>query len=299
MQFFHKANDHKELLESIEKEKNDPNSKEFLRIYVEKEKERKRKERERLDRENEIRKNKICYICGNENTYIRQNGKDVWIGYRNDNDELIGLLCTTCYKQTKRNIVQTCRLCGYIGPIINLKYFRDEKGYWDGSYICKNKCAKTRIGDLNPNSRYATGYITEKLIAKYLNIETCSEITGKINCQKGYDLWHEDWERIQSKGSRLIIHNGIPGWQYSILKNIYCDFFFCIGYDEERRHVESVHIIPNNEDICKLGILFIPEFGYSEFDIFEEDIDAWEKLFCTMKLDNCFAFKSKIKSKNK
>lgn len=287
------SNNNKELLESIENGKNNSSSEDFLRIYKEKEKERKKTKIERLNIEREIRKNKICNICGNDNTYTRQNGKDVWIGIRNDNDELIGLSCTTCYDHTKRKIIKKCCKCGYERPFKYLKINRNDNGYWDGSYICANGCAKTRIGELDPDSKYATGYITEKLIANFLGIETCSDITGRINQQKGYDLWQEDWERIQSKGSRLIINNGISGWQYGIYKNIGCDFFFCIGYDEERRHVESMLIIPNNDDICRLDMLFVPEFGYSEFDIFEEDIRPWDDLFHTMRLDNCTAFKNR------
>ncbi len=259
-------------------------TKEFFRR--EKENDKKRREKEKI-----IRQNKICYICESSDTHIRTNGKDVWVGKRDDNGELIGLLCINCYRQIRRETVNTCYKCSAEQSIVNLNIYRDDVGYWDGeSYVCRNGCAKTRTGNLDPSIAYSTGYITEKLIGKFLGIETCSDRTGKINRQKGYDLWHEDWERIQSKGATLGINNGIPGWQYGIYKNIVCDFFFCIGYDKERRHVESMHIIPNNEDICKLSGLFISELGYSRFDIFEEEVKPWDDLFHTMRLDNCPAF---------
>ena len=102
---------------------------------------------------------------------------------------------------------------------------------------------------------------------------------------------HEYWRKIDAKGSSLRIQSGsLLCHSFGINKNKKADFFFCIGYDEDRKHVKAVFIIPNNEDISKLGIITVPcdrDSKWNEFKESEEEVKKWDDLFHTMKLDNC------------
>lgn len=141
---------------------------------------------------------------------------------------------------------------------------------------CRNK-------NLDPDSKTGFGYTNEILVAKFLGIKTCFDITGNFNYPK-YDLLeHDDWGLINAKGSKLY-ENGHH--QFTTNKNIKPDFFFCIGYDEYRRHVLKVYIVPNDDHISKLHALPILMNG-SKYRWFEEDSKPWDDIFHTLKLENC------------
>jgi hypothetical protein len=130
------------------------------------------------------------------------------------------------------------------------------------------------------------------LVKKFLGIEDCFDITENFN-YPGYDLIeHEDWGKIDAKGSSLLTEKRTLGLhhRFSTHKNKKADFFFCIGYDEDRKHVLVVYIIPNDVDISKLDAIYVPYNGSSKYNIYkesEEEIKKWDDVFHTMKLDNC------------
>lgn len=150
--------------------------------------------------------------------------------------------------------------------------------------------ADCRKGNLDPDSNTGKGYITEVLVAKFLGIKTCFDITGNFNKGK-FDLYEdENWGRIDAKGSSLHYYNGYLIWCFGTNENIIPDFFFCIGYDEDMKNVEYVCIIPNGDDVCESTAIWITKNGNSKWDKFkesEEEVKKWNDLFHTLKLDNC------------
>lgn len=187
----------------------------------------------------------------------------------------------------------------YIGTCPYFEEMKDSKIEINSCDQCKilirrryySKClTDCRNNDLDPDSDVGKGYITEVLVAKFLGIKTCFDMTGVFN-HKAFDMYeHEDWGKIDVKGSNLYDYNGYLTWHFNTKKNKYPDFFFCIGYDKEMMHVESVYIIPNGDDVCELVSVSIPKGRHSKWNVFkesEEELKKWDELFHVLKLENC------------
>lgn len=255
-----------------------------------------------VDRMDFLNKLIKCRLCGSEET--RRNGNDeyLWIPDNNRDGAWTGkYLCYDC--RYLNNI-----FCSECERIDRLLYTYDENGLWNGKRVCYgcSKSCKTynerrklsaacRNGNLSPKSSVGKGFISEILVAKFLDIRTCFDITGNFN-YPGYDLLeHEDWGTINVKSSSLLKNRFHT---FGTRKSIKPDFFFCIGYDENRKHVIAVYIIPNEEYVNKLYSIAVPfgkDFGNSkwyEFRESEEEIQKWDELFHTMKLDDCPVLRS-------
>ncbi len=151
----------------------------------------------------------------------------------------------------------------------------------------QKKKALCRNNNLDPKGKMGKGYITEVLVAKKLGIKTCFDVTGNFN-YPGYDiLEHKDYGKINAKGSTL---SKSGHHHFNTNKSTKPDFFFCIGYDEEMKHVISVYIILNDDDVNILSSISIPYYNSSIWDTFkeiEEEVKKWDELYHTMKLENC------------
>jgi hypothetical protein len=103
---------------------------------------------------------------------------------------------------------------------------------------------------------------------------------------------HKDWGKIDAKGSSLFLQNNATNTLYHIFhtnKNKTADFFFCIGYDKDRKHVIRVFIIPNEENVSNKDTIYVPYNRDSKWNIFKESelVKIFDDLFHTLKLDNC------------
>jgi len=139
-----------------------------------------------------------------------------------------------------------------------------------------------RTGTLDKNCSTGIGYVTEVLVAKFLGIKTCFDIEGKFN-HLAFDIYEdEDFGRINVKGSTFRGN----GCSFAIRKNKIADFFFCIGYDRDRKHVKVVYIIPNEDYISEMASLYISIDDFT-YEWFRQDEKPWDELFHTMKLEDC------------
>jgi hypothetical protein len=196
----------------------------------------------------------------------------------------------------QHNSTETCYRCGEsFDDVLGVPNREKDKdgntlGIWD-CVNCYNKYKRDcRNNNLDPNSKQGIGYITVVLVKKFLGIEDCFDITGNFNHPEYDMIEHEDWGLIDAKGSSLLTQNDYLHHKFCIRKNKKADHFFCIGYDKDRKHVLVVYIIPNDEDISKLGVIYVSYNGYSKYNIFkenEEEVKKWDDLFHTLKLDNC------------
>lgn len=206
------------------------------------------------------------YIEKNEKNYINDN----MIKYGIE-DDLLGVISHDDIKD-----------------IIRMEKERKRFTKHNGKY--QKKKTDCRNGNLNPNSSLGKGYVSEILVAKFLGIKTCFDLTDNFSYPK-YDMFeHEDWGIINVKGSSPIRRENNSYWGFSTRKNTRPDFFFCIGYDENRKHVEIVYIIPNEHYVSAIEGIHIPCNGNSKWDIFkerEDEVKKWDDLFHTLKLENC------------
>lgn len=209
-------------------------------------------------------------------------------------------------------LAESNNVCCICGNVIRNIYYEELDSFGNltgriscAKYSCRAKAtAGCRNKDLDPNSNSGKGYVSEALVAKFLGIKTCFDITGNFN-YPGHDLLeHEDWGLINVKSSSLILKrsDNIPSFYhiFNVSRNSRCDFFFLIGYDEEREHVIAVYIIPNEDYVSKLTGSRIPFNVRSKWNIFkesEEEVKKWDELFHTMKLDNCPILRKKSVNK--
>ena len=210
----------------------------------------------------------------------------------------------------KYNSTNTCYRCGESFDKVSQNPLKekDKNGKWLGIWDCYNCYQKydpnsqrnklklerdCRNNNLDPNSPPGIGYITAVLVKKFLGIEDdCFDITGNFNYPKYDMIEHEDWGLIDAKGSSLLTdkRNGCLYHSFHTRKNEKANFFFCIGYDNNRKHVKVVYIIPNEENISKLDNVPIPYKGNSKYNKYKEsekEVKKWDDLFHTLKLDNC------------
>lgn len=259
-----------------------------------------------------------CRICGSGDTRILSNGKPIWIRDFDIDQEFTGeYLCYKCHYHADKK----CYKCGKTGRI-NKEYINER---WTGKFICRNcrfvhdavycsfcnkeisrsyyqklddtdnptgkifcgKClpkisADCRNKNLDPDSVAGIGYMTEALVAKFLDIKTCFDLTGKFN-HRTFDMYeHDDYGKIDVKGSSFTGNS----WCLHINRNKKCDFFFCICYDKDRKHIIRVYIFPNEEYISGNVQLYI-NLDDIDYDFFREDEKPWDDLFHTLKLGDC------------
>lgn len=156
---------------------------------------------------------------------------------------------------------------------------------------------KCRNNDVDPDSIQGFGYITEVLVAKFLGIKTCFDMTGNFN-YGNFDIYeHEDFGRINVKGSKMYNNRNYYYWQFNTKKNKIPDFFFCIGYNDIRTDIESVYIIPNENYVVEFNCIYINKY-WDEYEDpyywFKEDPKPWNDLFHTLELENCPVLKTRI-----
>lgn len=153
---------------------------------------------------------------------------------------------------------------------------------------------KCRNKNLDPDSTKGFGYISEVLAAKFLRIRTCFDMTGIFN-YRDFDIYqHEDFGRINVKGSKLLYYKGYYYWSFNTKKNKIPDFFFCVGYNDTRTEVLCVYIIPN-ENVPTHTIRINKNWDQDKdpYYWYKQDPKPWNDLFHTLKLEDCPVLKTR------
>ena len=152
---------------------------------------------------------------------------------------------------------------------------------------------KCRNKNLDPDSPQGFGYMTEVLVAKFLGTATCFDMTGNFNYREFDICQHDDFGRIDAKGSKLLYYKGCYYWTFSIKKNKTVDFFFCIGYNDTRTEVISIYTIPNENITGDLYINKNWEGHKDPYYWYKQDPKPWNDLFHTIKLEDCLVLKTR------
>lgn len=128
--------------------------------------------------------------------------------------------------------------CGFCGKKIKRSCYENE----DKKIACPrcaHACWKTK--ELDPDSTKGISYMTDLLVAKKLGIQLNTNKTGRL--LNFVDMTHHKLGNIKVAGSKLdrnSRHNFLISKSY--VDKI--DTYIFIGYDEERRHVLRVYIVP-------------------------------------------------------
>lgn len=170
----------------------------------------------------------------------------------------------------------------------------EDKAYIYDEHMKDKSRQKCRNKDLDPDSTKGFGYMTEVLIAKFLGIETCFDMTGNFN-HRAFDMYHhEDFGRIDAKASKLFHDKNCYYLEFHTKKNKIPDFFFCIGYNESRTDIICVYIIPN-ENIMSHTIRINKNWNQHKdpYYWYKQDPKPWNDLFHTLKLEDCSVLKTR------
>lgn len=212
------------------------------------------------NKKEEFFKGRICYICGNNKTKLRPRGTPYWTHYRNDNGELIEdkFVCYRCQHKIYRELPD--------------------------SYNEANKLVKDwRTGNLDIDSSAGKGFISETIV---VSITGSSNMNINMNDFRWpYDLEHNYYKRINVKG--YVPYYGM--WIYQTNGKENFDTYFLLGYDENRKNIETVHIVPNKDWVFNLSKITIVRNSskISKYDLFRIDAkpysDAYHSLMEFLK----------------
>lgn len=166
---------------------------------------------------------KKCCICGDTKTYVNNSGTSQWCSHKCDKDNCTGYLCRKCYDMYDV----------------------------DSPNNLRKSTANCRTGNTSKGSPQGRSIIYQAVIVKVHDIVDLNIKNNNFGCH--IDMEHPVYGKIDAKGSKL--KNG--RYSFSIRKKIYCDTYFCMGFDEYWNSVESMYIIPNDDWIASLKDLSI------------------------------------------
>lgn len=231
-----------------------------------------------------------CNKCRNNDTYVDNSGRKVWLRYygENNKEEWDGKswICNNCYHKILNNIPNSYK------NIIKLM-------------------TNSRNKNLDISSETGKGLIGECIVANVFEIRSCNgcNIIKNYDFHNPYDLDHGTiltygkYGKIDVKTSKLLENPlGHYKWTFHNYGKIDCDSYICIGFDEFRNNVESVHIIPNDKNIINANDIGIYKYvdisrgsKWSEFMVDHKQYnDVYH--FILSNLDKCPVFK-KIENK--
>ncbi len=168
-------------------------------------------------------KGRICNVCGSDKTTLSTRGIPRWTYYRDDNGEIIKdkFICYRCQQRIYRKM--------------------------PNSYNEANKLVKNcRTGNIDINSSVGKGLIGEAVV---VSITDSSNMNIDMNNFRWpYDLEHIHHKRINVKG--YVPYHDM--WIYDTDGKENFDTYFLLGYDENRKNIESMHIIPNKDWVYNL-----------------------------------------------
>ncbi len=191
-------------------------------------------------------KGRVCHLCGNSNTKLTSRGVPSWACYKDYNGEVVEnkFICDSCKQKIIRNMPDSQSNI--------IKHMRN----W-------------RTGNLDKDSSAGKGFISESVVAKVICASNVN--TDMNNFAMSYDLYHDIYGRINVKG-KVLYYNM---WMYDTEGKENCDTYFLLGYDNNRKNVESVYIIPNKDwvyDLVRMTIIRNPHPSRgSKYDQFKVD----------------------------
>lgn len=200
----------------------------------------------------------------------------------------------------KLNGTETCVYCNKtadeISNFIGWRY--DENGVrYCNKHGAGYKSGKPDYvtGSLDINSNVALGRVGEILVAKVLNIKKENDY-NRNSCRAIIDLYNEEYNKIDVKTALLnTIRNR---WKFNFNAKKDVDTYICLGFDENRKHVEHVWIVSNEgkiKDLIGLSItnLYYPLLRRKRWEV---DAEPYNNAYHSMSLENCRIMIDKNKS---
>ena len=142
------------------------------------------------------------------------------------------------------------------------------------------------MGNLDINSTTGLGRAGEILVAKTLKISNEYDY-NRESCNAPIDLYHKKYGWLEVKTVLLSCYYNSWTFSFDPKKNI--DTYICIGLSNDRKNVEHVWVVPNEDKIKNLTTFTVRDTyrSLSNRKHWEVDSEPYDKTWQTMKLDNC------------
>ncbi len=192
----------------------------------------------------------------------------------------------------------TCRICGSDKTYIDSSGRYDwrryrKKGIWDGkSYICgncyhKNK-TKCRNKKLDKNTGIGKSIISQAIVKKVIGAIDCTIVMN--NCNYPIDIFETDkYGKIDVKYSALDIEKN--DWYFATKGKTDADMYFCLGFSIDRRNIEKVWIIPNEDWVVHLKGLSISKnscvINTYRYNKYEVNPKPYNDVYHNLDIKNC------------
>jgi len=155
--------------------------------------------------------------------------------------------------------------------------------------------SKVRNNKLSKFSSMGKGLIAEQVVANYLCVDNLNIKYNNFN--HSFDLFNDILGRINVKGRKLRkqsngVYTKYRNWnfrfkyQYITGKNR-VDTYFLIGFDEDRKNILRVWIIPNRNILKETFCITNTEKGLSEYKKYEIDAKPFNDILHKISKIGC------------
>jgi hypothetical protein len=212
---------------------------------------------ERQKYRDEKLKGRVCCVCGSDKTYIDNSGVHQWNTYKDKNGNWDGksFTCKTCHRK---------------------ELFELEKMDPNSHYNYMKSNAKYRTIGFDIEDSRDMFIIGESAVCKVLDIDNINIIEDNFNMH--IDAHHEYYGDIDIK---IESPTEDGKWKFHTRRKWDCNYYFCIGVDENWKNIEVTLIIPNDgwvTDISSINISRYPK-NSSKYDQFRVDTKIYNDVY--------------------
>lgn len=181
---------------------------------------------------------------------------------------------------------ETCCYCG-CDITQTSRWYCDSEG---NRYCSKHGSGGIRDyvkGELDINSPTGLNRSCVILVKKVLGIDKMFDFNVTIGCKVSVDLFNEKYGKIDVKASLLALERN--QWRFKTSAKKQADTYICVGFSSDRKEVLHVWIMANKGKIKNLQNLSVTNSSksLSYNSIWEVDVEPYNKVWQSMKLDSC------------
>ena len=185
---------------------------------------------------------------------------------------------------------ETCDNCGKS----NIGY---RWSYQNNMRLCE-KCrhgAKYKFNNLSSNSSVGRGFISQRVVAKVLDLELKDDCNCNVNFGHPFDLYDKGKYNYINVKSQML--NIINNWCFNLSQKEVPDTYIMLGFDRNRKNIIHVWITDAVDDLVfdekteklKKGICIKDDVfsGLKRAEPWEVDAKPYDDILHSMSLDNC------------
>ena len=186
---------------------------------------------------------------------------------------------------------EVCDKCG--------KKPKNQFRYKDGQRICDNCYYDTKYitGNLDPESTTGFAFISQRVVAKTLELDLEYDCNCSIGFTAPYDLYDKNkYGKIDVKTSKYNIYTfNNKSWRYRFNNKNIPDTYILLGFSEGKSNIKHVWITDVLDDLTfkKKAISIHDSYrGLKKAKPWEVDVKPYNDAYHSMSLENCSILRS-------